>query len=359
MNNMINESLVDNYSLQGAYIELTSECNLRCLHCYNESGVLRNLINMKEYENILNSLPNGEDTTVTLSGGEPLLHPLIWEFVKKLDEKEFGRKLMITNATLITPEIAKALKAHNLSIQVSLNGSCPDTHDKLCGKGNFDKTIKGLKYLLDAGLAERVLIRCMVSAFNITDVKKMIKMLAEQGIKHIDLATLTLLGRGKKNIDKMYLLPKDKKAFIRNISSDEEILRYIENGINISFPDEFTGVCPLIMDSIDGKKIPLTPRIDSSGNVYLCQIFSGENYSIGNVYDETLSEICKGDRLSHLVWFLRYGMKYMHECEKCVWQSSCGKGCLALALNNGSIQETDGECELRKEQFLEDFLKQQ
>lgn len=187
----------------------------------------------------------------------------------------------------------------------------------------------------------------------------MIKMLAEQGIKHIDLATLTLLGRGKKNIDKMYLLPKDKKAFIRNISSDEEILRYIENGINISFPDEFTGVCPLIMDSIDGKKIPLTPRIDSSGNVYLCQIFSGENYSIGNVYDETLSEICKGDRLSHLVWFLRYGMKYMHECEKCVWQSSCGKGCLALALNNGSIQETDGECELRKEQFLEDFLKQQ
>lgn len=356
---MINESLVDNYSLQGAYIELTSECNLRCLHCYNESGVLRNLINMKEYENILNSLPNGEDTTVTLSGGEPLLHPLIWEFVKKLDEKEFGRKLMITNATLITPEIAKALKAHNLSIQVSLNGSCPDTHDKLCGKGNFDKTIKGLKYLLDAGLAERVLIRCMVSAFNITDVKKMIKMLAEQGIKHIDLATLTLLGRGKKNIDKMYLLPKDKKTFIRNISSDEEILRYIENGINISFPDEFTGVCPLIMDSIDGKKIPLTPRIDSSGNVYLCQIFSGENYSIGNVYDETLSEICKGDRLSHLVWFLRYGMKYMHECEKCVWQSSCGKGCLALALNNGSIQETDGECELRKEQFLEDFLKQQ
>ena len=22
----------------GAYVELTTQCNLRCLHCYNESG---------------------------------------------------------------------------------------------------------------------------------------------------------------------------------------------------------------------------------------------------------------------------------------------------------------------------------
>lgn len=355
---MINENLAENYKLQGAYIELTSECNLRCLHCYNESGVFKDLIDMKEYRNILESLHQGEETAVTLSGGEPLLHPHIWEFISELDKKTFGKKLMITNATLITPEIANKIKEHDISIQVSLNGSCAEIHDKLCGKGNFERTMRGMECLINAGLDKRILVRCMVSAFNANDVKTMIKMLVEKGIKHIDLATLTLLGRGKKNLNKMYLLPQTKKEFIKNITSDVDIQQYKDLGVNFSFPDEFTGVCPLILDNIDGAKIPLTPRIDCNGNVYMCQLFAGENYSIGNVHDASLAEICKSGRLSHLVWFLRYGMKYMHDCEKCVWQSSCGKGCLALSLDNGSIQETDGECELRKEQFLQDFLNQ-
>lgn len=85
---------------------------------------------MKEYKNVLDSLPEGKETAVTLSGGEPLLHPQIWEFISELDKKAFGKKLMITNATLITPEIANRIKEHDISIQVSLNGSCAETHDK-------------------------------------------------------------------------------------------------------------------------------------------------------------------------------------------------------------------------------------
>ncbi|TGY95051.1 radical SAM protein [Petralouisia muris] len=354
---MINENLAENYKLQGVYIELTSKCNLRCLHCYNESGSLRGMLGIAEFNNILDSLQEGEDTAVTLSGGEPLLHPSIWTFIEELDKKNFGKKLMITNATLITPQIAKQLKNHQISIQISLNGSCAETHDKLCGKGNFERTIRGINNLLQEEIQERILIRCMVSAFNLNDIEKMIDMLVQKGIRQIDLATLTLLGRGKENKAEMYLSPQQKKKFLKDINSNEHLKSLIESGLKISFPDEFTGVCPLILNEIDGGKIPLTPRIDSYGHVYLCQLFSGENYSIGNVYDNILTKICESDRLSHLVWFMRYGMKYMHECEKCVWQSACGKGCLALALSNGSIQETDGECELRREQLTEDFLQ--
>lgn len=349
-------NLSKNYILQGIYIELTSECNLRCLHCYNESGNKSSLISTDEFKKTIECLVEGRETSVTLSGGEPLLHPNIWEYLDILDTKKYGKKLMITNATLITPQIAKKLAKHDINIQVSLNGSTSDTHDKLCGKGNFEKTMKGLDNLLAAGMKERILVRSMVSLFNCDDIINMIKVLKEKEIMQIDMASLTLLGRGKVNANKMYMQPEKKADFLREISSNEEIKKLKSEGMKIMFPDEFTGICPLIMDNIDGKQIPITPRIDSEGYVYMCQLFSGKNYAIGNIADNSLATILQDEPLSHMVWFLRYGMKYMHECEECIWNSSCGKGCLALALSNGSIQETDGECSLRKKQLLKDYM---
>ena len=34
----------EQFDLKGFYLEITSKCNLRCLHCYNESGILKNEI---------------------------------------------------------------------------------------------------------------------------------------------------------------------------------------------------------------------------------------------------------------------------------------------------------------------------
>lgn len=39
----------EQFDLKGFYLEITSKCNLRCLHCYNESGI----------ESFINPKPNG------------------------------------------------------------------------------------------------------------------------------------------------------------------------------------------------------------------------------------------------------------------------------------------------------------
>ena len=44
---------VELYDLNGFYMEITSACNLRCLHCYNDSGVLKNQINFVDFEKIV------------------------------------------------------------------------------------------------------------------------------------------------------------------------------------------------------------------------------------------------------------------------------------------------------------------
>lgn len=37
------------YEIAGCYVEVTSQCNLRCVHCYNDSGVDKGKISVEAY----------------------------------------------------------------------------------------------------------------------------------------------------------------------------------------------------------------------------------------------------------------------------------------------------------------------
>lgn len=135
---------VELYDLNGFYMEITSACNLRCLHCYNDSGVLKNQINFVDFEKIVNEFDDPE-TSITLSGGEPLMHPDFKCFLDCLAAKKFKNSLIVTNATLINEEIAGYIAKSKVPVQVSINGMSSKEHDLLCGVGNFERTMSGLE----------------------------------------------------------------------------------------------------------------------------------------------------------------------------------------------------------------------
>ena len=102
----IDFNLFGDYELAGCYIEITSRCNLRCKHCYNESGELRKELDLQAFLNAYDGIPDTEECSITLSGGEPLLHPQVWEFIDRIQKRKSTKNLIITNATLITEDIA-------------------------------------------------------------------------------------------------------------------------------------------------------------------------------------------------------------------------------------------------------------
>ena len=136
----------NDYILNGCYIEITSNCNLRCIHCYNESGELRDQISVEAFKNVLGCYDNPKKASITLSGGEPLLHPQVWKFIDMMLESGILARniLLITNATCITDDVANMLAEKHVSVQVSLNGSRAELHDSICGKGNLDKSLEEL-----------------------------------------------------------------------------------------------------------------------------------------------------------------------------------------------------------------------
>ena len=153
---------------------VNSGCNLGCSYCvsyYGDDGremakrdALRGRVReaavMNIVEQFLNrvrnagSPDNGDDYDchITFNGGEILLR---WDTVKRVmeyaDEKYADLKIkygMNTNATLLTPEIAEVLAAHDVRVSVSIDGY-KELHDKSrvyhAGGGTFDRVIEGIE----------------------------------------------------------------------------------------------------------------------------------------------------------------------------------------------------------------------
>ncbi len=336
------------YQLMGAYVELTTECNLRCLHCYNESGKEKATINELDLENICHSLKKAGQNHITFSGGEPFLHPKILYYINVCIKQGIGVSI-ISNATQITQELLEQLPKDNISFQISLNGSKSEIHDALCGKGSYEKTMKGISSLKKY-FQNEIQIHCVINRYNQYDLKNIIRLLRKQELMEISFSELNDTGRTKKNEDKISLGHTEVFELIEQLKQDEEIKKWEEEGMKITYPETSIG-CPFM----DGEEIGVACRIDPYGNVYLCQ--SLEVYPIGSIKKNTLYDIVyKKEEIECVVRMIQKSRNEIKECEQCVWQVVCGRGCPATAfMKYNSLLKTDGECRERSILFLKDL----
>lgn len=131
---------------------LSENCNLKCLHCYQENHKPIQLSYeqlekiYKQYKNLLKKLKMKGHINIT--GGEPLCNPYLFKILDliKKDEELISFSIL-TNGTLITKNIAKKIKNYNpYYVQVSLEGG-QKTNDYIRGKGTYKKIAKGIKNL--------------------------------------------------------------------------------------------------------------------------------------------------------------------------------------------------------------------
>ena len=91
-----------------------------------------------------------------LSGGEPLLHPDFWRINEILRDYDF-RSVMLSNGILITKEVAKRLRVHE--VQISLDGMKAG-HELIRGEGTFEKALQAIDHLQEFHI--RVSIATMI-----------------------------------------------------------------------------------------------------------------------------------------------------------------------------------------------------
>ncbi|HDS45130.1 MAG TPA: radical SAM protein [Methanomicrobia archaeon] len=131
-------------------LHIVDFCQLNCKHCYLNKGTRVMPLDMLRAicEDFLNTDFPLPESTIILSGGEPMLHPNFIEaccIVRKLN----GHITLSTNGILLSQYIHTFQK--NDGIQVSVDGD-EKAHDFIRGKGSYEKAVRALKLLDEYGI---------------------------------------------------------------------------------------------------------------------------------------------------------------------------------------------------------------
>ena len=135
-------------------LDLTYRCNNDCRHCWlripsDFSGAGREL-GFEEIRRIVDEARAIGCREWTISGGEPMLRPDFSDIFNYVTVRSIPYTL-ITNGTLITPEIARLMKRPGSKL-VSLYGATSDVHDHITrAPGSFRALERGIAMLREAG----------------------------------------------------------------------------------------------------------------------------------------------------------------------------------------------------------------
>ncbi|MEM1907630.1 MAG: radical SAM protein [Thermosphaera sp.] len=96
--------------LHFAWLELTNNCNLRCMHCYTNSPTQSGeSLSLQEWQRLLLELADMGCEIVQFTGGEPLLVEGLPDLIRLAKRLGIQKVEVFSNLTLLTEEMARFL----------------------------------------------------------------------------------------------------------------------------------------------------------------------------------------------------------------------------------------------------------
>ncbi len=212
--NKLIDSVTRKHTPSTATLAITKRCQCNCEHC-SAQRFMRNPKPEVTTEDVLRVTREAQElgcVTVIFVGGEPLMHPDIYEFIASVDREE-ARPSIFTNGLLLTDKnIEKLIDAGCHAVHVSIDDVDPEVHDagrRL--KGVHAKAVAGVKRCLEAGLLTGM--SCYASPEKVArgEIEKMILWAKELGVHELTVFDIVPTGRLLREEEKILLSPDDKK----------------------------------------------------------------------------------------------------------------------------------------------------
>ncbi|MHA2327828.1 MAG: radical SAM protein [Candidatus Hodarchaeales archaeon] len=341
-------------------LEITHDCALKCIFCSSSadhpspSGEL----SFKEIKSVLDYCRRNGATEVSISGGEPLLHPQFEKIIEYAHNKGY-RILLYTSGVIIDKSdkyvsISKQmwrnilnLAEGNIIIIFDLQGPISEVADLLMGyDGAFSIIEKSIINAIECGAecqAHTVPMKANYNhIFSIADYAEKI------GLTKISFLRFVPQGRSLENLPKLELSPKEflELQFILLKLLKDERMKRRKIAIRLGHPIDFLFLIDSEEDITSCRGGTDAPLILPNGDVHMCPAWKNlEELKAGNIRKERFSYIW--EKSQFYVEFRRFMSdpdKMIHgKCKYCPYLIYCKGGCTAqrILYNDSSISFPD------------------
>ena len=200
-------------------LSITNKCNLRCAYCshFTSAGDVGCELPTEEWLEFFEELNRCAVTNVTLEGGEPFCRKDLGELIGGIVRNRM-RFQILSNGTLTTDEMAAFLASTGRcdGVQVSIDGSIPETHDAFRGEGNFMRAVRGIKTLQKHQVP--VSVRTTLHRENIKDLEGIARLLLDDvGLPVFSTNAATFMGLCRQNADRVQLTAHERSVAMETL----------------------------------------------------------------------------------------------------------------------------------------------
>lgn len=328
--------LTSPYTLHTVQLSLSSRCNLHCSYCYatdrREQG--GDALSLDEYYQLIDQIfILSPQCTVTLTGGEPLLHKELFPIARYIKERG-GMVLLLTNGTLLDEHNIERVKEYIDKVTLSVDGSSREMHERFRGKGSYDKLTHAIQLLQEREIPYS--LSMTVSRLNRGDVAA---AAAKYG-SHLSFAPLFPAGRAKGEKETMSITGREYYETLANANHVTPLWGCEETLDNCR--DCHNNKC-----AIGDAELSISP----TGDVYPCQLLHYPEFYIGNIREHPLDYLYHHspviERCRHMT------VDNIKVCRDCSIRYICGGACRARSYHEGGdIESSSPFCEYERLSFI-------
>ncbi len=337
---------------------ITSKCNLSCSYCshFGSSSDVDRELGTEEWCRFVGELGRYAVMDVCLTGGEPFLRKDLRTILNEVVRNRM-RFTILSNGTLIDEEAVSFLASTGRCnrVQVSVDGSCPATHDVFRGKGTFSKAVTGIKLLMKHGVNAGV--RVTVHKRNLHDLENISRLLLEElGLAGFSTNAASPRGRCRNNAEHIVVTMEERFLAMEKLSSLRERYggRISAEGGPLAEAMHLSKIEQMRMQGVDA--LPGGGYLSACGGVMTKMAIRADGVMIpcsqmphmdlGRINRDDLQNVwLHSPELNHLRQRANMALSSFEYCRGCEYINYCTGGCPALAHNRlGDAWHPSPEC---------------